>query len=119
MLDWVRTSEEKISVSRDALSLEPTGTDLNAEAQPLCGQFNVRLKTLLFFSDGADAFVTGIVLYRNLSSILSFHRYRSSAIMAFHVIILLATRGRRVPSLSCPCRPTAYRYEALNTSLLL
>uniref|UniRef100_A0A7N6AAT8 Adhesion G protein-coupled receptor B1b n=1 Tax=Anabas testudineus TaxID=64144 RepID=A0A7N6AAT8_ANATE len=46
MLDWVRTSEEKISVSRDALSIEQ--------------------------SDGNDAFVTGIVLYRNLASILSF-----------------------------------------------
>ncbi|XP_020495891.1 adhesion G protein-coupled receptor B1 isoform X2 [Labrus bergylta] len=46
MLDWVRTSEEKISVSRDALSVEQT--------------------------DGNDAFVTGIVLYRNLASFLSF-----------------------------------------------
>uniref|UniRef100_A0A8D3D778 Adhesion G protein-coupled receptor B1b n=1 Tax=Scophthalmus maximus TaxID=52904 RepID=A0A8D3D778_SCOMX len=45
MLDWVRNSEEKISVSRDALSIKE--------------------------SDGNDAFVTGIVLYRNLSSILS------------------------------------------------
>uniref|UniRef100_A0A3Q3RJ16 Adhesion G protein-coupled receptor B1-like n=1 Tax=Mastacembelus armatus TaxID=205130 RepID=A0A3Q3RJ16_9TELE len=43
MLDWVRTSEERISVSR-----------------------------VLFFPDGNDAFVTGIVLYRNLASILSF-----------------------------------------------
>ncbi|KAK5883478.1 hypothetical protein CesoFtcFv8_000271 [Champsocephalus esox] len=46
MLDWVRTSEEKISVSRDALSIEQ--------------------------ADGNEAFVTGIVLYRNLASILSF-----------------------------------------------
>ncbi|RVE67167.1 hypothetical protein OJAV_G00114990 [Oryzias javanicus] len=46
MLDWVRTSEEKISVSRDALSLKQ--------------------------SDGNDAFVTGIVLYRNLASIMPF-----------------------------------------------
>nr|XP_057903125.1 adhesion G protein-coupled receptor B1-like isoform X4 [Doryrhamphus excisus] len=46
MLDWVRTSEEKISVSREALAIEQT--------------------------DGNDAFVTGIVLYRNLSSFLSF-----------------------------------------------
>ncbi|GLD59246.1 brain-specific angiogenesis inhibitor 1-like protein [Lates japonicus] len=46
MLDWVRTSEERISVSRDALSIEQ--------------------------SDGNDAFVTGIVLYRNLASLLSF-----------------------------------------------
>ncbi|KAL0962525.1 hypothetical protein UPYG_G00341230 [Umbra pygmaea] len=46
MMDWVRTSEEKITVSRDALSIEP--------------------------SEGTTAFVTGIVLYRNLSSILSF-----------------------------------------------
>ncbi|XP_057684686.1 adhesion G protein-coupled receptor B1-like isoform X3 [Corythoichthys intestinalis] len=45
MLDWVRTAEEKISVSRDALAIEPTGN---------------------------EAFVTGIVLYRNLSSFLSF-----------------------------------------------
>uniref|UniRef100_A0A3Q3GZI4 Adhesion G protein-coupled receptor B1b n=1 Tax=Labrus bergylta TaxID=56723 RepID=A0A3Q3GZI4_9LABR len=52
MLDWVRTSEEKISVSRDALSVEQTA--------------------LLFFADGNDAFVTGIVLYRNLASFLSF-----------------------------------------------
>uniref|UniRef100_A0A8C7XLQ4 Adhesion G protein-coupled receptor B1b n=1 Tax=Oryzias sinensis TaxID=183150 RepID=A0A8C7XLQ4_9TELE len=44
MLDWVRTSEEKISVSREALSLKQ--------------------------SDGNDAFVTGIVLYRNLASIM-------------------------------------------------
>uniref|UniRef100_A0A8C5H5Z3 Adhesion G protein-coupled receptor B1-like n=1 Tax=Gouania willdenowi TaxID=441366 RepID=A0A8C5H5Z3_GOUWI len=44
MLDWVRTSEEKISVSLVVL-LRP---------------------------DGNDAFVTGIVLYRNLASILSF-----------------------------------------------
>ncbi|XP_068188955.1 adhesion G protein-coupled receptor B1-like [Antennarius striatus] len=44
MLDWIRTSEEKISVSRDALSIE-----------------------------GNEAFVTGIVLYRNLASIMSFH----------------------------------------------
>ncbi|KAG7225484.1 hypothetical protein INR49_027479 [Caranx melampygus] len=46
MLDWVRTSEEKISVSRDALSIKQ--------------------------SDGNEAFVTGIVLYRNLASVLSF-----------------------------------------------
>ncbi|KAM4629943.1 adhesion G protein-coupled receptor B1-like [Polymixia lowei] len=46
MLDWVRTSEEKITVSRDALSIDQ--------------------------SEGATAFVTGIVLYRNLGSILSF-----------------------------------------------
>ncbi|XP_033830993.1 adhesion G protein-coupled receptor B1-like [Periophthalmus magnuspinnatus] len=46
MLDWVRSSEEKITVSRDALSLEQ--------------------------ADGNDAFVTGIVLYKNLASILSF-----------------------------------------------
>lgn len=46
MLDWVRSSEEKITVSRDALSLEQT--------------------------DGNDAFVTGIILYKNLASILSF-----------------------------------------------
>uniref|UniRef100_A0AAQ4PZZ8 Adhesion G protein-coupled receptor B1b n=1 Tax=Gasterosteus aculeatus aculeatus TaxID=481459 RepID=A0AAQ4PZZ8_GASAC len=43
MLDWVRTSEEKISVSPG----------------------------FLLFADGNDAFVTGIVLYRNLASILS------------------------------------------------
>uniref|UniRef100_A0A673BBA9 Adhesion G protein-coupled receptor B1b n=1 Tax=Sphaeramia orbicularis TaxID=375764 RepID=A0A673BBA9_9TELE len=44
MLDWVRTSEEKITVSLG-----------------------------VFFSlDGTDAFVTGIVLYKNLASILSF-----------------------------------------------
>ncbi|XP_030268355.1 LOW QUALITY PROTEIN: adhesion G protein-coupled receptor B1-like [Sparus aurata] len=47
MLDWVRNSEEKISVSRDALSIEQ--------------------------ADGNDAIVTGIVLYKNLASILSFH----------------------------------------------
>uniref|UniRef100_A0A3B4G0D2 Brain-specific angiogenesis inhibitor 1-like n=1 Tax=Pundamilia nyererei TaxID=303518 RepID=A0A3B4G0D2_9CICH len=41
--DWVRTSEEKVTVSRDALSVEH------------------------------DAIVTGMVLYRNLASILSFH----------------------------------------------
>uniref|UniRef100_A0A3Q3QH83 Adhesion G protein-coupled receptor B1b n=1 Tax=Monopterus albus TaxID=43700 RepID=A0A3Q3QH83_MONAL len=46
MLEWVRTSEERLTVSRDALSIEQ--------------------------SDGNDAFVTGIVLYRNLASILSF-----------------------------------------------
>uniref|UniRef100_A0A3Q3WPM2 Uncharacterized protein n=1 Tax=Mola mola TaxID=94237 RepID=A0A3Q3WPM2_MOLML len=46
MLEWVRTSEEKISVSRDALSIEQ--------------------------SDDNDAFVTGIILYRNLASILPF-----------------------------------------------
>ncbi|XP_061738126.1 adhesion G protein-coupled receptor B1-like isoform X2 [Nerophis ophidion] len=46
MLDWVRTSEEKITVLRDALAIEHT--------------------------DGNDAFVTGIVLYRNLTSFLSF-----------------------------------------------
>ncbi|XP_069032120.1 adhesion G protein-coupled receptor B1-like isoform X2 [Embiotoca jacksoni] len=46
MLEWVTTSEEKISVSRDALALE--------------------------HSEGNDAFVTGVVLYRNLSSLLSF-----------------------------------------------
>ncbi|KAM3858661.1 adhesion G protein-coupled receptor B1-like [Diretmus argenteus] len=46
MLDWVRTSEEKITVSRDALSIDQT--------------------------EGTTAFVTGIVLYRNLGSILSF-----------------------------------------------
>ncbi|XP_061886022.1 adhesion G protein-coupled receptor B1-like isoform X2 [Entelurus aequoreus] len=46
MLDWVRTSEEKITVLRDALAIEHT--------------------------DGKDAFVTGIVLYRNLTSFLSF-----------------------------------------------
>ncbi|XP_077362631.1 adhesion G protein-coupled receptor B1-like isoform X2 [Festucalex cinctus] len=46
MFDWVRTAEEKISVSRDALAIEQ--------------------------SDGNDAFVTGIVLYRNLTSFLSF-----------------------------------------------
>ncbi|XP_072304148.1 adhesion G protein-coupled receptor B1-like isoform X2 [Eucyclogobius newberryi] len=45
MLDWVRNSEEKITVNRDALSLEQ--------------------------ADGSDAFVTGIVLYKNLASILS------------------------------------------------
>uniref|UniRef100_A0A3B5R181 Adhesion G protein-coupled receptor B1 n=1 Tax=Xiphophorus maculatus TaxID=8083 RepID=A0A3B5R181_XIPMA len=44
--DWVSTSEEKISVSRDALSLKS--------------------------ADANDAFVTGIVLYRNLSSMMSF-----------------------------------------------
>ncbi|CAB1321170.1 unnamed protein product [Coregonus sp. 'balchen'] len=46
MMDWVRTSEEKITVSRDALSIDQ--------------------------SEGTTAFVTGIILYRNLSSILSF-----------------------------------------------
>uniref|UniRef100_A0AAV2KAH4 Brain-specific angiogenesis inhibitor 1 n=1 Tax=Knipowitschia caucasica TaxID=637954 RepID=A0AAV2KAH4_KNICA len=46
MLDWVRSAEEKITVSRDALSLEQ--------------------------ADGNDAYVTGIVLYKNLASILSF-----------------------------------------------
>ncbi|XP_077447013.1 adhesion G protein-coupled receptor B1-like isoform X1 [Stigmatopora argus] len=46
MLDWVRTAEEKISVSRDAFAIEPT--------------------------EGKDAVVTGIVLYRNLSTFLSF-----------------------------------------------
>ncbi|XP_019744473.1 brain-specific angiogenesis inhibitor 1-like isoform X3 [Hippocampus comes] len=45
MLDWVRTAEEKISVSRDALAIE--------------------------HGDGNEAFVTGIVLYRNLTSFLS------------------------------------------------
>lgn len=29
---------------------------------------------LVFFLDGSDAIVTGMVLYRNLASILSFHR---------------------------------------------
>uniref|UniRef100_A0A3Q3WPN1 G-protein coupled receptors family 2 profile 2 domain-containing protein n=1 Tax=Mola mola TaxID=94237 RepID=A0A3Q3WPN1_MOLML len=47
MLEWVRTSEEKISVSRDALSIEQS-------------------------PDDNDAFVTGIILYRNLASILPF-----------------------------------------------
>ncbi|XP_046875286.1 adhesion G protein-coupled receptor B1 [Hypomesus transpacificus] len=47
MMDWVRTSEEKITVSRNALSID----------QP----------------EGTTAFVTGIVLYRNLGSILAFH----------------------------------------------
>ncbi|KAM6958939.1 adhesion G protein-coupled receptor B1-like [Aplochiton taeniatus] len=46
MMDWVRTSEEKITVSRDTMSID----------QP----------------EGTTAFVTGIVLYRNLGSILSF-----------------------------------------------
>lgn len=39
MLDWVRTSEEKISVSRDALSLEQTGKTLTKETK----------RTLFFF----------------------------------------------------------------------
>ncbi|XP_029701393.1 adhesion G protein-coupled receptor B1-like isoform X1 [Takifugu rubripes] len=51
MLDWIRTSEEKISVSRDALSIEQ--------------------------SDGSDALVTGIILYRNLASILPFQSNNS------------------------------------------
>ncbi|XP_061122608.1 adhesion G protein-coupled receptor B1 [Syngnathus typhle] len=46
MLDWVRTAEEKISISRDALAID--------------------------HSDANEAFVTGIVLYRNLTSFLSF-----------------------------------------------
>ncbi|XP_030203878.1 adhesion G protein-coupled receptor B1 [Gadus morhua] len=45
MLDWVRTAEEKITVSRDALSIDQ--------------------------SDGTTAFFTGIVLYRNLGAIIS------------------------------------------------
>uniref|UniRef100_A0A8C6NYF9 Adhesion G protein-coupled receptor B1b n=1 Tax=Nothobranchius furzeri TaxID=105023 RepID=A0A8C6NYF9_NOTFU len=51
MLDWVRSSEEKISVSREALNLDVFLTGLHLE--------------------GNDAFVTGIVLYRNLASIMS------------------------------------------------
>uniref|UniRef100_H3DJM8 Adhesion G protein-coupled receptor B1 n=1 Tax=Tetraodon nigroviridis TaxID=99883 RepID=H3DJM8_TETNG len=54
MLDWIRTSEEKISVSRDALSIDQPGKP-----------------------DGSDAFVTGIILYRNLGSILPFQSNNS------------------------------------------
>uniref|UniRef100_A0A673FS85 Brain-specific angiogenesis inhibitor 1-like n=1 Tax=Sinocyclocheilus rhinocerous TaxID=307959 RepID=A0A673FS85_9TELE len=51
MIDWARNSEEKVTVSRSALSL-----------------------------DQSTGFVTGIVLYRNLAPILSFQRYKSSNI---------------------------------------
>ncbi|KAM8883109.1 adhesion G protein-coupled receptor B1-like isoform 2-T2 [Synchiropus picturatus] len=47
MLEWVRNSEEKISVSREAMAIEQ--------------------------ADANDAYVTGIVLYRSLAPIMSFH----------------------------------------------
>ncbi|XP_051520030.1 adhesion G protein-coupled receptor B1-like [Myxocyprinus asiaticus] len=47
MIDWVRNSEEKITVSRNALSLDVPDAELST------------------------GFVTGIVLYRNLGPILS------------------------------------------------
>lgn len=95
MLDWVRTSEEKISVSRDALSLDPSGVD--PYDCYVCSSmfFHVGLgfcfvscltlqiiKALFLFvclwhADGTTAFVTGIVLYRNLGAIISQQRYEN------------------------------------------
>lgn len=78
MLDWVRTSEEKISVSRDALSIEQSGKIKQAYffKRPTDIQRNEfkSKHACCIFPDGSDAFVTGIVLYRNLGSILSFQR---------------------------------------------
>lgn len=78
MLDWVRNSEEKISVSRDALSIEHTGktfTLLIKQEIDQCAALWIWVEAdILFFPDANDAFVTGIVLYRNLASILSFQR---------------------------------------------
>ncbi|KAF6720631.1 Brain-specific angiogenesis inhibitor 1 [Oryzias melastigma] len=71
MLDWVRTSEEKISVSREALSLKQSGKDTpTSEFQNKSSESES--KRMSCFPDGNDAFVTGIVLYRNLASIMPF-----------------------------------------------
>lgn len=76
MLDWIRTSEEKISVSRDALSIEQSGEFDETECSCSSVQQCECEISFSFFQppDGSDAFVTGIVLYRNLASILPFQR---------------------------------------------
>lgn len=78
MLDWVRTSEEKISVSRDALSIKQSGKSNEMSCflvdQLLLHLMNWSLRSFFLFTDGNEAFVTGIVLYRNLASVLSFQR---------------------------------------------
>lgn len=80
MLDWIRTSEEKISVSRDALSIEQSGEFKATERSCSSVQRCECLRGVSFFfwsfqpPDGNDAFVTGIILYRNLASILPFQR---------------------------------------------
>ncbi len=79
MIDWVRNSEEKVTVSRSALSLDVPGTHTHTHTHSdeclVCKETNAALNVCVD-AEQSTGFVTGIVLYRNLAPILSFQRYK-------------------------------------------